>query len=549
MFALHWESERTGVPAEEISGRLAEARHEDEDARRHEDARRDGDTRRREGTWRTRREFVTAGAGAAAAAGLLARHPAAALARSLRARPRPRIAIVGAGLAGLRCAHLLFTANPQRPLVSTVYEANPQRAGGRCWTLRNYFRNGLITEHGGQLINTEQTAVRDLAALLGLQEEVVNGGNLPEGDEVFFIDGALYTLQEADADWREFGFKVFREAGREARTEAGEARLDAMSVPEWLDSTVIGAHSRFGKLMLSNTVTEYGGDPSDQSALDLIGLLTSNPRSSVVPLGGDDELYHIVGGNDQLVSGMIGQLPPETVKHGHVLAAVRAGPGKAVTLTFEADGCMSDVVADYVVFALPFTTLRDADLARSGVSAAKLNVIRTMGMGTNAKVHLELTHKTWPALGYAGAAYGEWDRLACGWDDSVPLGPGASPALYVAFPGGRVGRTGLTGAAHGPTPAADAAWALTEIDNVFPGTSAVYAGRSYEDHWALDPWVKGAYSYYRVGQAATYGELAGAPEWPYLFAGEHTSIENIGFLDGALETGEHQARRLLRRAR
>ena len=61
-------------------------------------------------------------------------------------------------------------------------------------------------------------------------------------------------------------------------------------------------------------------------------------------------------------------------------------------------------------------------------------------MGTNAKIHLELSHKTWPALGYSGATYGEWQRLACAWDDTVQLGPDASPALYLAFPGGRVGR-------------------------------------------------------------------------------------------------------------
>jgi monoamine oxidase len=54
---------------------------------------------------------------------------------------------------------------------------------------------------------------------------------------------------------------------------------------------------------------------------------------------------------------------------------------------------------------------------------------------------------------------------------------------------------------------------------VFPGTSAAYTGRAYEDHWALDPWVRGAYSYYRVGQANTYGRLAGASEGRFLFAG------------------------------
>ena len=54
-----------------------------------------------------------------------------------------------------------------------------------------------------------------------------------------------------------------------------------MSVPEWLDSTEIGSGTRFGKLMLANTVTENGGDPGDQSAQDLIYLLTGNSRASL----------------------------------------------------------------------------------------------------------------------------------------------------------------------------------------------------------------------------------------------------------------------------
>ncbi len=199
------------------------------------------------------------------------------------------------------------------------------------------------------------------------------------------------------------------------------------------------------------------------------------------------------------------------------------------------------------MFALPFSTLRDVDLSKSGLSAEKRRVIRTMGMGSNAKVHLELTHKTWPALGYSGATYGEWQRLACGWDDTVQLGASASPALYLAFPGGHVGASGLSGAAHGPAPAADVSFALGEIEHVFPGTSAAFTGRAYEDHWALDQWVHGAYSYYRVGQAESYGKIAGATESRMLFAGEHTSIVNIGFLDGAVETGERAARRLLRK--
>jgi monoamine oxidase len=523
LFAAHTEAERAGAPVDEVLGLTGEPR-------RH-----------------TRRELLI-GAGGLAAGATLARSPAAALAvRIDKLQAHPRIAVVGAGLAGLRCAHMLWTQSPGDPVLSTVYDANPTRAGGRCWTLRSYFDAGLITEHGGSFINSDQTAIRKLASRLGLKQVVVNGGDLLRGAEVFFIDGRPYTYAEANADWHDVGFPAFRKAAHEMNSAAGTARLDRMSVPEWLDSTDIGASSRFGKLMMADAVTENGGDPDDQSALDLIVLLTGNPRSSLYPLPGDDERYTIVGGNDQLVSGMIGDLPSGVVRHDHVLVAIREHADQTIGLVFDVAGKSVEKTADLVVLALPFSTLRHAELSRSGLSATKRRVIATMGMGTNAKIHLELSHKTWPALGYSGAIYEEWQHLACGWDDTVQLGPDASPALYLAFPGGRVGRTGLTGKAHGTAPARDVRWALEQIDHVFPGTSVAYTGRAYEDHWARDPWVHGAYSYYRVGQAANYGELAGAADGRFLFAGEHTSIDNIGFLDGAVETGERAARQLFRR--
>ncbi len=53
--------------------------------------------------------------------------------------------------------------------------------------------------------------------------------------------------------------------------------------------------------------------------------------------------------------------------------------------------------------------------------------------------------------------------------------------------------------------------------------------------------------YYGVGQASSFGALAAATEGRVHFAGEHTSIENEGFLDGAVESGDRDARRLLDR--
>jgi len=294
-------------------------------------------------------------------------------------------------------------------------------------------------------------------------------------------------------------------------------------------------------------VAEQGGDPEEQSALLLIEEFGAKHSLERLTTGEGNERFHIVGGNDQLVTRMLDELPPETVKLGHQLIAIRAKADGSYKLVLDVAGSTRETTADVVVLALPFTTLAEVDLSKSGLSATKRHVIETFGMGSNAKIHVELNQETWPGLGYSGDTLTEWEGLCCGWDDSVPLGPDASAVLYTGYPGGRVGRGGLTGAAHAPAPSRDVRWMLRQLDQLFPGTSAAFTGRAYEDHWVEDPWVQGAYSFWKVGQATSYGELAAAPEGSILFAGEHTSVENEGYLDGAVETGERAAGEIIRR--
>ncbi len=71
-------------------------------------------------------------------------------------RAGPRIVVVGAGLAGLACAYRLQL----RGLGCTVYEANPERIGGRCWTARE-FAAGQTAEHGGEFIDSRHKRIRE----------------------------------------------------------------------------------------------------------------------------------------------------------------------------------------------------------------------------------------------------------------------------------------------------------------------------------------------------------------------------------------------------
>jgi len=78
-------------------------------------------------------------------------------------QPR-RIIIVGAGLAGLVAAHELTKAGNQ----VVVLEAQP-RPGGRVYTLRDPFADGLYAEAGAARIPPEHDLTRGYAAEFGLK--------------------------------------------------------------------------------------------------------------------------------------------------------------------------------------------------------------------------------------------------------------------------------------------------------------------------------------------------------------------------------------------
>jgi monoamine oxidase len=99
----------------------------------------------------------------------------------------------------------------------------------------------------------------------------------------------------------------------------------------------------------------------------------------------------------------------------------------------------------------------------------------------------------------------------------------------------------LTGAAHGPAPATDVTWFLKQIERVFPGTNAAYSGKAYEDHWSVDAWHKGAYSYWKVGQYTSFSGYEQVQERNIHFAGEHTAPEDQDFLNGGVVSGERVA--------
>ena len=83
---------------------------------------------------------------------------------------------------------------------------------------------------------------------------------------------------------------------------------------------------------------------------------------------------------------------------------------------------------------------------------------------------------------------------------------------------------------------------LAEYEKLFPGITAAYNGQAYYVWSPGDPHILGAYSYLKVGQYTGFNGIQGQREENLHFAGEHTSINFQGYIEGGLRSGYRCAR-------
>jgi monoamine oxidase len=484
-----------------------------------------------------RREFFGRALKAGALAAGVGMWPRAA--RAGRGRRSPRVAVVGAGLAGLTCAYRLRKAG----YLATVYEAD-SRVGGRCFTRRGFFQDGQTAERGGEFIDTGHMALRRLAHEFDLPLDDLLRAE-PRGTEpVYFFDGAPYSLAQATADFRSIVPKLQRDLRaadyptlHDDFTPRG-AELDRMSVRDWiLESVPGGVGSRLGQLLDVAYTIEYGADAIAQSALNLLYLLGYSKKNQLQIFGESDERFRVRGGNDQVASCLATALSGQIVT-GHELVAVAQAADGTVELTFAVGPTVRTMRVDKAVLALPFSLLRrSVDYSQAGFSALKQVAIRELGMGTNSKLHVQFNSRPWHALGSNGETYADTGYQNT-WDASRAQRGRAG--LLVNFTGGTIG-AGL----NQGSPTQYAQLFLQQAEPVLPGLGAAWNGRATLDYWTGHPWTRGSYSYWKPGQYTRFAGVEGAAEGNCHFCGEHTSVDYQGFLNGAVDTGERAAQEIL----
>lgn len=485
---------------------------------------------------RTRRDFLAASVAAGAAA--MAPDWLRRSGTTRSSQDAPRIVIVGGGLAGLTCAYRLR----QKGLRADLFEGN-DRLGGRCATLRGAFAEGQIVERGGELIDTRHTQIKKLAGELGLTLDDLQADEPAGTSTLGFIDRARYTWAEATADFSLI-YPAVQQDLRAMRSISGAApapralAVDNMPVVEWITHQVPGGMaSRLGRLLDIACVTEFGLDSSEASAGNLIWMLGGSPRNPLQIFGDSDERYHIRGGNDQLVTLMAAELGGQ-IWTGRQLEAIRRTAAGRYELSLAGDSGRMTRTADRVVLALPFTALhRMVNYTHAGFDRRKTTVISEYRLGTNAKHHLQFTRRHWRTQGSNGETFAD-----TGYQNSweVSRAQPGSAGILVDYTGGTVGLGSNQGSVIERS-----RQVLAQLEPVLPGSTAGWNGKAAREYWPGNPWSLGSYSCYTVGQYRKFGGAAAERSANCHFAGEHTSDESQGFLNGGVESGERAAREIL----
>jgi monoamine oxidase len=422
------------------------------------------------------------------------------------------VLIIGAGAAGLRAAVDLVDAGVD----VRVLEAR-DRVGGRAWTVRHHAAPTPI-ELGAEFVHgdapeTEKLA-RDAASLIvdveGDQWRARSGRLTRQND---FWDAVGAVMKRLDAD-RE----PDRSFGAFLRTAPGGRRLAAART--LARSFVQGFHAADLDAISERALAQSGNPAADESA-SRHGRLTSGYGPLMQRLGARCS---------------------DRIDYGAAVARVEWRRGGAEVML--ANGSCIDARA--VIVTVPLPLLQTRALRIEPEPAHVRNAIDLLATGSVVCITLVMRGRFWEDDDFHSGrdslqrlSFLHTPKAAFNiWWTAHPL---RAPVI-VGWSGGPPARAL---AAQGDIEGAALA-SLSEALGLTRRRLASHVVATFTHDWDADPFSRGAYSYPAVHGATAAARLARPVQGTLFFAGEATSSQESGTVEGALASGARAARQLLR---
>lgn len=493
----------------------------------------------------TRRSFL----GGAGAVGALLATPALAAAGDLTAiaptcpgsapvSPTFQdVIVVGAGFAGLSAARALAAQGAS----VTVLEAR-DRVGGR--TLNASIGNGKVIEVGGQWVGPTQTRLLDLAATLGVDTYLT----YTTGNNLLYYRGELLPYDGASAlslppipqdDLNEFLTVVIGQLDPLAKKiplstpwaadGIDTKALDGQTVETWKLANLKTAGARFLFDLAVEAV--FAAEPRDLSLLHF--LFYVNAGGGLTPLvsvtdGAQERRF--VGGSQLVALRMAAELGRRVVLGTPVRRIVDQGDSVLVV------GDTQAWRASRVIVTLPPTLAARIDYSPV-LPSSRDQLTQRYPMGSVIKCQAIYDRPFWREDGLTGQVTSDTGPVKVTFDNSPPDG---SPGVLLGFIEGDEARR-ITG-----RPVAERRAAVLESFARYFGPEANRAVNYIDRDWSSDPWTRGCYAgFLQPGSLTAYGPSIRTPVGRIHWAGTETAEYWIGYMEGAVRSGQRAAAEVL----
>jgi monoamine oxidase len=449
-----------------------------------------------------------------------------------RAANPQKVIVIGAGLAGLSAAYELLQAGHEL----TILEARA-RPGGRVFTMREPFADGLYAEAGAMQVFDNHEWTMKYVKQFGLELDLIKSPNLTsivylQGKRIELVPGKsvewpiALSAEERKLSQRQLWKKYVVPVLPEVKAAL---RLDeiADSIRQYDQITFSEFLRRRGASPAAIALIKIGlpaglGDGADAvSALDLLreDLHREDQKNS----------YTIRGGTDQLPKAFAAHLS-EKISYGMPVIALEQTNSGVKVVCLHA-GRPQSFNADRVVCAIPFSVLRRVQVSPA-FSRGKQTAIEQLEYTSVARVYLQTRKRFWLDEGFSGYASTDLPFMY-GFERSINQ-PGTRGILesYMAGPPARRvtamrNRDRVTNT-------------LNSMKTVYPHLPEYFEGGAAKC-WDEDEWARGAYAWFRPGQMTSLLPHIARAEGRIHFAGEHAST-TPGWMQGALESGNRVAR-------
>lgn len=480
------------------------------------------DQDRMPGAGPTRRKALGFGAGVAGMAAVSAGAAKAAPASAAKVD----VVVVGAGFAGLTAARELRAAGHS----VAVLEAD-DRVGGRTKPGKIA---GEVVDLGGQWVGPSQTRLLALAKEYGVAtyQQFTTGRNIADlaGHRAEY-EGEVPALDPAAM--AEFGEVVGKLEALAASLPVprpwqspAAAALDEQTIETWIQANAATAAVRSALRMIVRAV--LSAEASQVSMLCFAAYAAAAGGFS--PListrgGAQDSLFE--GGVWQLAAKMSADLGPAVTLGAPVTAIAQDAAGVTVQTPRGAWR------ARYVVVTAP-PPLAARIVYDPPMPAARDGLTQRLPMGCVIKAHIAYARPFWREQGLTGLVLSDATEFGPWFDHSPPLG--SAGALVGFFDGGPAQR-------WADRPAEERrAQVLKDIAR-YLGEAALHPTDYLEEVWTRAPLHRGGYvASAGPGVLTAFGPALLDPVGRIHWAGTETAEAWVGYIDGAIRSGERVAK-------